>query len=110
MGIGIPYLFIKLFSCHGFMKNTNYLVILLCPSRMLGYCFSKGFVMLERNSNNLFIIENEVKQIIHAMDMNDSDYVMTFTTAIPSISINLNKLWIKSGFHSSYIKTIYNGE
>ena len=66
--------------------------------------------MLERNSNNLFIIENEVKQIIHAMDMNDSDYVMTFTTAIPSISINLNKLWIKSGFHSSYIKTIYNGE
>ena len=31
-------------------KNINYTVILLCCSRLLAYYFSKGFVMLERNS------------------------------------------------------------
>ena len=35
---------------------------------MLAYYFSKGFVVLECNSNNLKIIANEEKQIIHAME------------------------------------------
>ena len=52
---------------------------------MLEYYFSKGFVVSERNSNHLNIIANEAKHIIHAMDMHDSDYVITCTTAIPSI-------------------------
>ena len=42
------------------------------------------------------------------MDMYDSDYVMTCTTAIPSISNTIKKLWIQSDLHSYYIKTIYN--
>ena len=56
---------------------------------MLEYYFSKGFVVLERNSNNLKITDNEAKQIIHAMDMHDSDYVMTCTTELPSIKTPL---------------------
>ena len=44
------------------------------------------------------------------MYMNDSDYVMTFTTKIPSIPNTLKKLWIQSYLHSYYIKTIYNGK
>ena len=43
--------------------------------------------MLERNSKKLMRIANESKQRIFAMDMHDSDYVMTCTTAMPSISI-----------------------
>ena len=44
LGIGIPDLLMNLLSYHGFMKNINSSVILLCPSQMLKYYFSKGFV------------------------------------------------------------------
>ena len=97
-----------LLLCHGFMKNINFTLILSCPSRMLEYYFLKGFVILESNSNKLFIISNEAKQRVHIMDMHNSDYVMTFNTAIISISKTLQKFWIQSYFHSYYIQTIYN--
>ena len=42
--IGIPNLLMNLLSFHGFVKNTNSTLILLCPSQMLKYYFSKGFV------------------------------------------------------------------
>ena len=43
-GIDITYLLMNLLPFHGFMKNINSTVILLCPSQMLKYYFSKGFV------------------------------------------------------------------
>ena len=67
------------------MKNINYIIILLCPSQMLEYYFSKGFLIFERNSNNLSRIANTEKQIINEMDMHDPDYVMIFTTSITYI-------------------------
>ena len=66
---------------------------------MLEYYFSKECVMLERNSNKLKRIENEAKQIIHSMDMHDSDYVITCTTEITSISNILKKLLLQSDLH-----------
>ena len=80
MCVSIKYLLMNLLLCHGLMKKINYTIILLHPSRMLEYYFSKGFVMLERNSKNLVVIVNESKQIINAMDMHDSYYVMTCNT------------------------------
>ena len=64
--------------------------------------------MLELNSNNLQRISNESEQIIYSMDMNYLDYVMTFTTAITSISNTIKKFLLQSDFHSSYIQTMYN--
>ena len=58
LGIGMTDLLMNLLSFHGFTKNINSTVILLCPSRIMEYYFSKGFVMLESNSNNLMRIEN----------------------------------------------------
>ena len=98
----------NLLLCHGFTKNMNSTLILLCPSRLLEYYLSKGFLILEQNPNNLSIIANNEKQRIHTMDMHDSDYVMIFNIEITSISNNLKKLWIPSDMHSSYIQTIYN--
>ena len=34
LGIGIPDLFLNFLSCHGFLKNSEYFVILKCPHRM----------------------------------------------------------------------------
>ena len=53
LGIGIKYFLMNLISCHGFLKNINYVVILKFPKRILEYYFSKGFTILEYNVNNL---------------------------------------------------------
>ena len=42
--------------------------------------------------------------------MHNSDYVMTYTTAIPSISNTLNKLMLHYNLHSSNNKIKYIGE
>ena len=64
--------------------------------------------MLEQNSNNLMRISNKAKQTIHAMDIHDSEYVMTCTTKINSISNIFKNLLLRSDLNSFYIKTIYN--
>ena len=45
LGIGIPDLLLNLLSCHGFSKNTEYVVMLKCPHRMSEYYFNKGLVI-----------------------------------------------------------------
>ena len=76
---------------------------------MLEYYLSKGFVVLECNSKNLKIIANEEKKL-NTMDMHDSDYVMTCTSAITSISSTLKKFLLQNSLHSSYSQTKYIGE
>ena len=51
---------------------------------MLEYHFSKEFSILERNLNNLAKLPNEVKQIIHAEERHNPDYVMTCINTILS--------------------------
>ena len=47
LGIGIPDLLLNVLSCHGFLKNNDYVVILQFPNRTSEYYFKKGFVILE---------------------------------------------------------------
>ena len=74
----------NLMSCHGFLKNTNSVVILRCPRSMLEYYFSKGFTIFECNTINLEKFPNEVKQIIHEEDTDIYDKVMTCINTIAS--------------------------
>ena len=103
-GIGITDLLMNLRSYHGFLKNINSVVVLKFPKRMLEYYFSKGFTILECNVNNLEKLPNEVKQIIHAEETDNSDKVMTCINTIPSTSNTLNNLVVNKSLHSSYIK------
>ena len=59
--------------------------------------------MLERNSKNLMRIANEEKQIVHAMNMHNSEYVMICAMENNYISNTLKKLLLQSNLHSSYI-------
>ena len=49
---------------------------------MLEYYFSKGFTILEGNVNHLEKLPNDVKQIIHAEESDNSDKVVTFINRI----------------------------
>ena len=53
-------------------------------------------------------LPNEVKQIIHAEDKENSEKVVTRTTTITSTSNTLKILELNKSFHSSYIQREFN--
>ena len=75
---------------------------------MLEYYFSKGFTLLEWNTNSLAKLPNEVKDRIHAEETENSDKVMTCTNRIPSTSNTQNNLAVNKSFHYSYIRKEFN--
>ena len=98
----------NLMSCHGFLKNINSVVILKFPKRMLEYYFSKGFAILEYNDNNLAILTNEGKKIIHVEETNNSDKVMTYINTIHSKTDTLKNLVVNKILYSFYIQIEFN--
>ena len=53
-------------------------------------------------------IPNEVKQIIHTKETDNSNYVMTCIKKNPPTSNTFKKLLLHKNLHSSYIQTKYN--
>ena len=98
LGIGITDLLMNLMSCHIILKNINTFVMIKCPKRMLEYYFSKGCTILECNYNNLTKLPNDVKQITHAEETDNSDKFMTCINKIPSTSNTLNNLVVNKVF------------
>ena len=82
--IGIPYLLINLLSCHGFLKNNDYVVILKCPNSMFEYYLNRGFVIFDWDQNNLEKLPSHIKYRISAEVTDNSDKVMICSTTIPS--------------------------
>ena len=75
---------------------------------MLKYYFSKEFTILECNDNNLSKLSNDVKQINHAEETDNSDKVMTCINTIPSTSNKLKNLVVNISLNSSYIQKEFN--
>ena len=101
LGIGIADVLMNLMSCHGFLKNINYVVILKQPKIILEYYFSKGFTILECNDNNLEKLPNDVKQRTHAEETDNSDKDMICINKTPSTSNTLKNLVVNTFLHSS---------
>ena len=53
-------------------------------------------------------LPNDVKQINHAEEKDNSDKVMIFINTIPSTSNTLNNLVVNKSLHSSYIQIEFN--
>ena len=53
LGICIPDLFLNSLSCHVFLNNNDFVVILKFPYRMSEYYFIKGFVIIECDEYHL---------------------------------------------------------
>ena len=63
------------------------------------YYLSKGFTILECNVNNLEKLQNEVKQIIHAEEKDNSEKFITCINTITSTSNTLNNLVVNKSLH-----------
>ena len=75
---------------------------------MLEYYFSKVFAILECNVNNLSKLLNEVKQIIHAEETDNSEKFITCINTIPSTSNTLKNVLLDKILHYFYIQTELN--
>ena len=63
---------------------------------------------MECNDNNLAKFPNEIKQIIHAEEIDNSEKVMACINTISSTSNTLKNLVVNKSFHSSYIQIEFN--
>ena len=67
-------------------EEKNSTVTLVCISHLVSYYLEKGFVIIYHNSKQLISVPNDVKLIIHAINKQKTDYVMSFYTEMSSVS------------------------
>ena len=109
-GIGIPDIFMNMVSCHGFINNNDYIVILKCPNQMSQYYFNKGFTEIECDKDHLKKIPDLVKEQVGVVLSENIDLVMQCSTTITSTSTTLKNLYIGTQYHSSYSTNIYSDQ
>ena len=90
------------------MKNINSTAILLYRSRLVNYYLAKVFIIIKQKSKHLSIVPNEVKQIIHAINKQKTDYVMACYTEFFSVANTLKKFHIHSNLDNGYKHSFYN--
>ena len=95
-------------SCHGFLKNSDSVVILKCPNRISGYYFSKVFVEIECDEDHFKKLPLMVKERVGSEVKVNTDLVMLCYTTINSTSNTLKNLVINSNYHSSYSTEEFN--
>ena len=94
-------------SCYGFVQYENSKLILTCRIKLVSYYLSKGFVIIDRDSQVPKNAPLRVKQCIHAFNIFESDFVMICNTAIYSVSNNLNNMYTSATTLNEYISTYY---
>ena len=90
------------------MKNTKSTGILVYHFRLMNYYLEKGFFIPEHNYKQLIIFPNEVKQTIHVINKQKTDFVIACYTVISSVENTLNKLHIRSNLHTACKHNLYN--
>ena len=76
LSIGIPEVLLNLISCHGFIEKPNSTVILNWRSSFLNNYLAKGFLINEKESNQLISLPNDAKMRINVIDKLETDFIM----------------------------------
>ena len=90
------------------MNKKDSTVILICHTRLVEYYLANGLIILEHNSNNLSSVPNKSKQIIHVVNIHESEFFMACYTSTNSVENALNKLYIQSDLNSGYIHNLFH--
>ena len=76
LGIGIPELLLNLSSCNGFTEKPNAIFILNLRSCLVNYYLAKVLFIIENDSNQLHVLPNGLKLIIHVIDKLETYFVI----------------------------------
>ena len=74
----------------------------------MSYYLSKVFVILAHNYQSLEKVPIKFKQCIHDVNIFDSDYVMTYNSAIPSVANTLKKIHLSKIIFNEFTSTYYD--
>ena len=108
LGIDITSLLLNLVSCHGFMNKPNSTVILNFLYCLIKNYLSKGFSIIEYNTNQFKLISNDVKLRINLVDKLEKYYVMVKDKAISAVANTIKQLHIQKNIHMTYKQDLYN--
>ena len=109
-GIGIPDIFVNMFSCQGFINNNDSIVILICPNRLSQYYFNKVFTQLKCDEDHLKKNPELVKETVGAVLKENTDLVMLCRTTITSTSSTMKNLYVGTQYHSLYSTDNYSDQ
>ena len=82
----------EFFSCHEFLKNKDYVVILKCPNRIFEYYLNKGFIIFIA-IKNLEKLPSEIKDRIGAEKQIIQTKSLHVSTTLPSHQTHLITWW-----------------
>ena len=94
----------------GILNNNDSIVILKCPNMMSRYYFTKRFIQLTRDEDNLKTLPVKIQDIVGAEVKVNSDLVMLCYTTITSTSYTLKNLYISKDYHFSYSTDTLNNQ
>ena len=90
------------------MDKPNLIVIFNCQSYLVNNYLEKGFFIIEKESNQLSILLDDVKLIIHVIDQLETYFVMKKNIGFSSVANTIKKLHVQSDFYFIYKKSLYN--
>ena len=93
-GIGIQEGSLNILSCNSFIQEKNSTLILTCRSKLVSYYLSKGFVTIEFFSKASKNVPQTVQNSINAINMYESDSIMSYSTQMNLIKNTLNNIYL----------------
>ena len=94
--IVIPDLLMNIVSYHGFAKENNPNVILICGRNLVSYHLSESFVILPQNDESIKSFPREVKYCVSKILIHENYSVITCTTVVLSVANTLKNIYLSN--------------
>ena len=103
--IWITELLINILSCYDFVQDDNLKMVLACRSKLVSYNLSKGFVIIDHDSQDLKNFTLGCKQHIQDVYSFENDSGMTWNAAIPYVENNTKKIYLSKTLFNEFTST-----
>ena len=100
--IVIPDLLMNIVSYHGFAKENNPNVILICRRNLVSYHLSESFVILPQNDESIKSFPREVKYCVSKILIHENYSVITCTTVVLSVANTLKNIYLSNNVFTKF--------
>ena len=98
----------KIVSCYDFIQYYSSTIIFTCRRKLVSYYPPKGFVALDQDYQYPKNALLRVRQLIHAVNMLDSDYLMIRSTVITSVTNTTKNIYLSATILNELNSTYYD--
>ena len=94
---------------YGFIQEHNSTLILKSRSKSVSNYLPKGVVIIEQASHDMKNVPLIFQNHIHAINMNDSNSIMSCSTPIYSVANTLRKIYLRRPLWDEFTYECYTG-